>query len=118
MERLEDALVANPNSLSVNSLQNGEMGSLMNPLSSTNNGIGGGAGSGNAQNNSANNNSMNINSSNSNGLGASLSSTTNLERTNYTIPGILHYLQHEWNRYELDRQQWEVEKTELMVKFD
>lgn len=34
----------------------------------------------------------------------------------YTMPGILHYLQHESNRYELDRQQWEVEKAELMTK--
>ena len=124
MEKLEDALVGN----TTNSFQNGEMNSLMNQSSSLgNNGLGGGLGGGNGPNggqnnnnsNSVNTNSININSSNnSNGLGASLNSTTNLERTNYTIPGILHYLQHEWNRYELDRQQWEVEKTELMVWID
>ena len=35
---------------------------------------------------------------------------------NYTMPGILHFLQHEWNRFEFERQQWEVERAELMAK--
>lgn len=33
----------------------------------------------------------------------------------YSIPGILHFLQHEWSRFEMDRAQWEVEKAELQV---
>lgn len=33
----------------------------------------------------------------------------------YTIPGILHFLQHEWSRFEMDRSQWDVEKAELQV---
>ena len=31
----------------------------------------------------------------------------------YTIPGILHFLQHEWSRFEMERSQWEVEKGSL-----
>lgn len=31
--------------------------------------------------------------------------------------GVLHYLQHEWSRYEMDRAQWEMERAELQVYF-
>lgn len=34
---------------------------------------------------------------------------------NYSIPGILHFLQHEWARFELERSQWEVDRAELEV---
>ncbi|XP_045561657.1 striatin isoform X3 [Salmo salar] len=34
-------------------------------------------------------------------------------RAHYNIPGILHFLQHEWARFEVDRAQWEVERAEL-----
>ena len=34
----------------------------------------------------------------------------------YSIPGILHFLQHEWSRFEMERSQWEVEKAELQVR--
>ncbi len=57
-------------------------------------------------NNTQSNNSNNTSNSNQNERSA----------VSYTMPGILHYLQHEWNRYELDRQQWEVEKAEMMTK--
>ena len=33
----------------------------------------------------------------------------------YSIPGILHFLQHEWARFAMERGQWEVEKAELQV---
>ena len=33
----------------------------------------------------------------------------------YSIPGILHFLQHEWARFEMERGQWDVEKAELQV---
>lgn len=36
-------------------------------------------------------------------------------RPNYTIPGILHFIQHEWARFEMERAQWEVERAELQV---
>lgn len=35
--------------------------------------------------------------------------------TNYTIPGILHFIKHEWSRFEKERNSWEVQKTELQV---
>lgn len=34
----------------------------------------------------------------------------------YKIPGILHYLQYEWHRFEVERQEWEVEKAELSAR--
>lgn len=35
----------------------------------------------------------------------------------YTIPGILHFIQHEWARFEMDRAHWDVEKAELQVRY-
>lgn len=32
------------------------------------------------------------------------------------MPGILHFLQYEWHRFELERQEWEVEKAELAAR--
>ncbi|KAG2467355.1 STRN protein, partial [Polypterus senegalus] len=37
-------------------------------------------------------------------------------RAQYSIPGILHFLQHEWARFELERAQWDVERAELQYK--
>ena len=34
----------------------------------------------------------------------------------YSIPGILHFLQYEWQRFELERQQWNVERAELQAR--
>uniref|UniRef100_A0A0R3RSY3 WD_REPEATS_REGION domain-containing protein n=1 Tax=Elaeophora elaphi TaxID=1147741 RepID=A0A0R3RSY3_9BILA len=34
----------------------------------------------------------------------------------YTMHGVLHYLQHEWSRYEMDRAQWEMERAELQAR--
>jgi hypothetical protein len=34
----------------------------------------------------------------------------------YTIPGILHYIQHEWARFEMERSQWDVDRAELQVR--
>lgn len=38
------------------------------------------------------------------------------QRPLYTVPGILHFLQHEWTRFEIERQQWETERAELQVR--
>lgn len=38
-------------------------------------------------------------------------------KTQYSIPGILHFIQHEWARFELERSQWEVDRAELQVCF-
>ncbi|XP_044045268.1 striatin isoform X2 [Siniperca chuatsi] len=37
-------------------------------------------------------------------------------RAHYNIPGILHFLQHEWARFEVERTQWEVERAELQAQ--
>uniref|UniRef100_A0A672LZF4 Striatin-3-like n=1 Tax=Sinocyclocheilus grahami TaxID=75366 RepID=A0A672LZF4_SINGR len=34
----------------------------------------------------------------------------------YTIPGILHYIQHEWARFEMERAHWDVERAELQAR--
>uniref|UniRef100_A0A8C9ZU67 Striatin n=1 Tax=Sander lucioperca TaxID=283035 RepID=A0A8C9ZU67_SANLU len=37
-------------------------------------------------------------------------------RAQYNIPGILHFLQHEWGRYEVERSHWDVERAELQAQ--
>lgn len=37
------------------------------------------------------------------------------QRAQYSMAGILHFLQTEWARFEMDRAQWDVEKAELQV---
>lgn len=34
----------------------------------------------------------------------------------YTLAGILHYLQTEWRRYEKDRNEWEIERAEMRAR--
>ncbi|XP_062864230.1 striatin-like isoform X2 [Trichomycterus rosablanca] len=36
--------------------------------------------------------------------------------SHYSIPAILHFLQHEWARFELERAQWELERAELQAQ--
>ena len=36
-------------------------------------------------------------------------------RPQYSMPGILHFLQTEWARFEMDRAQWEIDRAELQV---
>ncbi|TPX49604.1 hypothetical protein SeMB42_g02554 [Synchytrium endobioticum] len=35
---------------------------------------------------------------------------------NYTLPGVLHYLQSEWRRFERNRNDWEIEKSDLQSR--
>ena len=61
-----------------------------------------------------------------NGTGGSLSGAISMMtkqqqdesgmRPQYSMPGILHFLQTEWARFEMERSQWEVERAELQVK--
>merc|ERR1712071_644798 len=37
-------------------------------------------------------------------------------RTQLSMPGILHYLQHEWARFEMERNQWDSERAELQAR--
>lgn len=56
---------------------------------------------------------------NSNGgkVPVSSQSQDNESGTKYTIPGVLHFIQHEWARFEMDRAHWDVEKAELQVRY-
>ena len=38
------------------------------------------------------------------------------EQPNYTLPGVLHFIKHEWSRFEVERANWDVERTELQAK--
>ena len=77
MERIEDALVGG------------------NQISSSNQ---------NMQNLNANGNEINSGQSNaSSSCNNGNQSGNERPAVSYSMPGILHYLQHEWNRYELDR---------------
>ncbi|KAF6210878.1 hypothetical protein GE061_013989 [Apolygus lucorum] len=38
------------------------------------------------------------------------------QRLHYSIPGILHFIQHEWARFEMERSQWEVDRAELQAR--
>ncbi|XP_066923122.1 striatin-3-like isoform X1 [Clytia hemisphaerica] len=49
-------------------------------------------------------------------LNASENGNNGASRPLYTIPGILHYIQHEWARFEMERAHWEVERAELQAR--
>ncbi|XP_036329806.1 striatin-3 [Rhagoletis pomonella] len=52
-----------------------------------------------------------------NGGGGGPSGQNNQQTTpQYTIPGILHFIQHEWSRFELERSQWDVDRAELQAR--
>jgi hypothetical protein len=100
MERSDDVLVGGQTSLTIsnnNLIINGEL-------------IG--------TSNSSNNGSSNMSSSSNNNDQNQQQQQQQSQRSNinYTMPGILHFLQHEWNRFEFERQQWEVERAELTAK--
>lgn len=35
----------------------------------------------------------------------------------YTLSSVLHFLQTEWRRYERDRNEWEIERAEMRVRW-
>ncbi|XP_077477401.1 striatin-3 [Stigmatopora argus] len=49
-------------------------------------------------------------------LGPQQSDELQRPQQQYTIPGILHYIQHEWARFEMERAHWEVERAELQAR--
>jgi hypothetical protein len=49
-------------------------------------------------------------------LPQSSQASANDSGTKFTIPGILHFIQHEWARFEMERAHWEVERAELQVR--
>ncbi|TPX57969.1 hypothetical protein PhCBS80983_g03447 [Powellomyces hirtus] len=36
--------------------------------------------------------------------------------TSYTLPGVLHFLQVEWRRFERERNEWEIERADLKAR--
>jgi striatin 1/3/4 len=39
------------------------------------------------------------------------------QQPEYSLAGVLHFLQTEWRRYERDRNEWEIERAEMRVSF-
>ncbi|KAH8412919.1 hypothetical protein KR009_006809 [Drosophila setifemur] len=59
----------------------------------------------------------NVGDDGGNGIGMSGGGPNNQATTpQYTIPGILHFIQHEWSRFELERSQWDVDRAELQAR--
>uniref|UniRef100_A0A7N4PYQ5 Striatin n=1 Tax=Sarcophilus harrisii TaxID=9305 RepID=A0A7N4PYQ5_SARHA len=50
------------------------------------------------------------------GATAAAAAPAGAARAQYSLPGILHFLQHEWARFEVERAQWEVERAELQAQ--
>ncbi|KAL1930160.1 hypothetical protein VTP01DRAFT_1314 [Rhizomucor pusillus] len=44
-----------------------------------------------------------------------LNETTTTTRE-YSLPGVLHYLQSEWRRFERERNEWAIERAELKAR--
>lgn len=78
--------------------QNGQLGS---GVTNSNQQLGGGSTGGNL------NNKQNDGSQNPGGV------TTHDQI--YSIPGVLHFIQHEFSRFEIERSQWDVDRAELQV---
>lgn len=52
-------------------------------------------------------------------IGVSINNKQNDEPSQgvqYSIPGILHFIQHEWARFEFERSQWEVDRAEFEAR--
>lgn len=52
----------------------------------------------------------------SNGMAGTNQETSSNGQPEYSLAGILHYLQSEWRRYERDRNEWEIERAEMRVR--
>lgn len=60
------------------------------------------------------NNNGNGNNTAQNGGGSQDAASSS--QPEYTLAGILHYLQTEWRRYEKDRNEWEIERAEMRAR--
>ena len=63
------------------------------------------------------NNTAQIGNNNGMSIGSNKQQEEQGSRPSYSMPGILHFLQTEWARFEMERSQWEVERAELQVGF-
>ncbi|CAN8031668.1 unnamed protein product [Ixodes persulcatus] len=50
------------------------------------------------------------------GMGGKMNADDQAQRPQYSIPGILHFIQHEWSRFEMERAQWDVERAEFQAR--
>uniref|UniRef100_A0A6B0VG06 Putative cell-cycle nuclear protein n=1 Tax=Ixodes ricinus TaxID=34613 RepID=A0A6B0VG06_IXORI len=50
------------------------------------------------------------------GMGGKMNADDQAQRPQYSIPGILHFIQHEWARFEMERAQWDVERAEFQAR--
>ncbi|XP_049526647.1 striatin-3-like isoform X10 [Dermacentor silvarum] len=50
------------------------------------------------------------------GMNAKMNQEEPAQRPQYSIPGILHFIQHEWARFEMERAQWDVERAEFQAR--
>ncbi|PWN47145.1 WD40 repeat-like protein [Violaceomyces palustris] len=78
------------------------------PVNPHGGGLGMGVGGGQGGQPNQNNNGMN-------GLQPQETGTSN-SQPEYTLAGILHFLQSEWRRYERDRNEWEIERAEMRAR--
>lgn len=51
----------------------------------------------------------------SQGNGQNPSDAGTAPQPDYTLGGVLHFLQTEWRRHERDRNEWEIERAEMRV---
>ena len=113
MERPDDVVIVGSQQatgfqLSNSTSTNGDInyGSLINTNAPNINSLNGGNGNSNGQGGNIQNNNVNSNNE----------QQQQRPTHSYAMPGILHFLQHEWNRFEYERQQWEIDRAELMVR--
>ncbi|XP_070577227.1 striatin-3-like isoform X2 [Ptychodera flava] len=57
-----------------------------------------------------------LNAGSSSIIGGSNKPNDDTNQSKYSMPGILHFLQHEWARFEMERSHWEVERAELQAR--
>ncbi|XP_014673343.1 PREDICTED: striatin-like [Priapulus caudatus] len=50
------------------------------------------------------------------GCGGNRQNDEHFTRPKYSIPGILHFIQYEWGKFELERSHWDVERAELQAR--
>ncbi len=53
------------------------------------------------------------------GMGGSGVNSNNVkeeQKPRYSIPGILHFIQHEWAKFEMERSSWDLERAELQAR--
>jgi striatin 1/3/4 len=61
------------------------------------------------------NGAQNINQNRATGDKISEDASNGNGNVQYTIPGIIHFIEHEWQRFQAERSQWDTDRAELQV---